>query len=82
MTPILGDAQNIRRRTFVKAPKPAATQNVAKKLLIDLSDLESEPEEEDEEEDQKQDPDWRMTPLFKKIRKITVSSIEKIVKIY
>lgn len=71
VTPILGDAQNIRRRTFIKGPKSAATQNVAKKLPIDLSDLESEPDEEDEEEDQKQDPDWRMTPLFKKIRKIT-----------
>lgn len=69
--PILGNAKNIRRQTFVKA-KPAPTQKLAKELLPELSD--SEPDTDNEEVQQKQDPDWRLTPFFRKIRKITVSS--------
>lgn len=68
MPPIFGDAENLRRRTFIKA-KPVKVKEVERVPLQELSESESESEEEDQ--DQKQDPDWRKTPLFKKIRTIT-----------
>lgn len=57
----LGD----RRRTFVK-PGPVKKQPTVEVLS------ESE-EEEDDEKEEKNDPDWRKTPLYKRIKQMTVS---------
>ncbi|XP_066943400.1 chromosome-associated kinesin KIF4A-like [Macrobrachium rosenbergii] len=52
---------NDRRRTYIKPPKQEKLSEVA---------YESSSQSEDESDDDT-DPDWRKTPLFKKIRQIT-----------
>ncbi|XP_068231625.1 chromosome-associated kinesin KIF4-like [Palaemon carinicauda] len=53
---------NDRRRTFVKPP--------VKKKLVEIVDASSS-DPDDDDDDNDTDPDWRKTPLFKKIRQIT-----------
>ncbi|KAK3859333.1 hypothetical protein Pcinc_034550 [Petrolisthes cinctipes] len=57
-----------RRRTYIK-PK-ASTKQQMKNLEPTFSESE---EDIDDDQSQKDDPDWRQTPLFKKISKITQS---------
>lgn len=58
---------NDRRRTYIKPRSPLKVQ-----VLHELMSSESE-DEISEDDMKKDDPDWRKTPLFKKIRQITVS---------
>lgn len=69
MPPLIGSLEQGRRRTLVKT-KPASV--TVKEPLPYLSESDSESEDENEE-NQKQDPDWRKTPLFRKIKSITVN---------
>ncbi|XP_047474960.1 chromosome-associated kinesin KIF4-like isoform X2 [Penaeus chinensis] len=55
-----------RRRTFVK-PGPVKKQPTVEVL----SESEEEDDEEKEEKDEKNDPDWRKTPLYKRIKQMT-----------
>ena len=55
-----------RRRTFVKPPKPEKKKKV--EVVIEEP---SETESEDSPDEDNSDPDWRKTPLFRKIRRIT-----------
>ncbi|KAK3861399.1 hypothetical protein Pcinc_032638 [Petrolisthes cinctipes] len=57
-----------RRRKYIQ-PKTSTKQIRS----LELTFSESEEEEDiDEDRSQKEDSDWRQTPLFKKISKITV----------
>lgn len=55
-----------RRRTFVK-PGP-----VKKAPTVEILS-ESEEDTDDEEEEERKDPNWRNTPLYRRIKRITVS---------
>ena len=72
MPPILGNSENVRRHMFVKT-KPTKVKVSVKEESSIFSETESDSEEEDKDT-QKLDPDWRKTPLFKKIKSITVSN--------
>ncbi|XP_063877388.1 chromosome-associated kinesin KIF4-like isoform X2 [Scylla paramamosain] len=67
MPPLIGNSEQGRRRTFIKT-KPSDVK--VKEPLPYFSETDSE-SEDDNEISQKQDPDWRKTPLFRKIKSIT-----------
>ncbi len=60
-----------------KSPAGAAERYTAEELLEDDSD---ESDEDDDSEEDDEDPDWRQTPLFKRIKKLKESNLTMLAK--
>ena len=58
--------------TVTQSSPKLTKPNLEKKVVIDILTEESEFDSELDEDDDKLDPDWRKTPLFKRIRSMKV----------